>query len=108
MKALIESVVSLSPSLSLTGGCSSMSIEDDCAQTLGSLLTSTATSVSISGNDAIKISVHAAQVEQSKAYVQSLTAEEQEEMLILLDILESEFDDQEKGVVYKKTYKQSK
>lgn len=77
--------------------------KDDDFDTLGTsgvLLTSTATSVSASGCKGLATGVQLAEIEQSKSYVQSLSAEQQHELLDLLDEKEQQLVLDEKGNQY--------
>lgn len=94
---------SLLPTTLYSGGCTSMCHDDDGMSTLGSILTSTATGMSSgSSNGGLSIDVHAAEIEQSKAYVQSLSVEEQDKLLDLLTEKEQMIKDT--GTPYVKKY----
>ena len=84
------------PASSLSsGGCTSMSTSGDydSFNSVGSLLTSTATGVSSNSSGGLRIEVGAVEVAQSKAYVQSLSIEEQHELLSLLDEKEQQLEE---------------
>ena len=75
----------------------------DTFGTVGVLLTATATSMSLDA--VVNADAKAIQVDQSKAYVQSLSIEEQHELLNLLDEKEQQL---EQGKPYIKKYNSSK
>lgn len=94
------SLIEISSSLLTTLGCVSLSSadNDDRLSSIGSTVVSTASCISSSGTGInININTTAAQVSQAKAYVQSLTIEEQEQLLIALDKKEQKLVNEEKG-----------
>lgn len=101
----MSTIVHIPATSLLSGGCLSMSTSgnDDSLGSVGFLLTSTATSVS--SGSVVNINVNAAQVEQSKAYVQSLSAKQQQELLDLLDEREQQLEMKETGNSYVKKIK---
>ena len=85
--------------LSVAGSSSISSSDNDCVNSIGSVATSLATTASIVGSSGLSINVKAAELEQTKSYVESLSLEDQAKLNQLLNEKEELFNQTENPVV---------
>ena len=95
----MTTLVNISASLLSAAGSVSLSSANDenTLGSVGSTATALASTMSTFGVSGIEIKTKAAEVDQTKNYVQSLTAEEQQRLSIMLNEKEQEI---EQGKVY--------
>ena len=83
----MSTIINISSStLFSLGSTSSMSADDNNnLGSTGTILTAAATTVSVAGNQMIQINVNAAELHDTKAYVESLSDEDKIKLMSLLD-----------------------
>ena len=83
----MSTIINISSStLFSLGSTSSMSADDNNnLGSTGTILTAAATTVSVAGNQMIQINVNAAELQDTKAYVESLSDEDKIKLMNLLD-----------------------
>ena len=83
----MSTIINISSStLFSLGSTSSMSADDNNnLGSTGTILTASATTVSVAGNQMIQINVNAAELHDTKAYVESLSDDQLAELSALLD-----------------------
>ena len=90
----MATLINVSASLVSSLGTVSLSSANDnnTLEPVGTTATAVATTMSVSGVSGIEIKTKAAEVDQTKSYVQSLTAEEQQRLSFMLDAKEIEME----------------